>query len=66
MPDVACCSTNESGGNTMVADQTDRSPPEITAEMRANARANPNTWLYVIDPALDAELDDIFDSRIGD
>ena len=32
-------------------------PPEITPEMRANARANPNTWLYVIDPALDADAD---------
>ncbi|MGH3763303.1 type VII secretion system-associated protein [Actinophytocola sp.] len=32
-------------------------PPEITPEMRANARANPNTWLYVIDPAFDAEAD---------
>src|SRR6058998_1893307 len=27
--------------------------PEITAEMRANARANPNSWLYVIDEAFD-------------
>ncbi|HWM06292.1 MAG TPA: type VII secretion system-associated protein [Actinophytocola sp.] len=32
-------------------------PPEITPEMRASARANPNTWLYVIDPALDADAD---------
>jgi hypothetical protein len=32
-------------------------PPEITPEMRANARANPGTWLYVIDPAFDAEAD---------
>jgi hypothetical protein len=32
-------------------------PPEITPEMRANARANPNTWLYVIDPAFDADAD---------
>ncbi len=32
-------------------------PPEITHEMRANARANPNSWLYVIDPALDADAD---------
>lgn len=31
--------------------------PEITPEMRANARANPGTWLYVIDPAFDAEAD---------
>ncbi|WP_116204922.1 type VII secretion system-associated protein [Amycolatopsis circi] len=28
--------------------------PEITPEMRANARANPNSWLYVIDEAFDA------------
>lgn len=28
-------------------------PPEITAEMRANARENPNSWLYVIDEAFD-------------
>ncbi|GAA4539000.1 type VII secretion system-associated protein [Amycolatopsis samaneae] len=27
--------------------------PEITAEMRRNARANPNSWLYVIDEAFD-------------
>lgn len=27
--------------------------PEITEEMRANARANPNSWLYVIDEAFD-------------
>jgi hypothetical protein len=27
--------------------------PVITDEMRANARANPNTWLYVIDEAFD-------------
>jgi hypothetical protein len=32
-------------------------PPEITPRMRANARANPNTWLYVIDPAFDADAD---------
>ena len=32
--------------------------PEITPEMRASARANPDTWLYVIDPAFgdDAEI----------
>jgi hypothetical protein len=35
----------------------DVTPPEITPAMRANARANPNTWLYVIDPALDADAD---------
>ncbi|HEV2783454.1 MAG TPA: type VII secretion system-associated protein [Actinophytocola sp.] len=29
--------------------------PEITAEMRQAARENPNTWLYVIDPALDPD-----------
>ncbi|EFL11748.1 type VII secretion system-associated protein [Streptomyces sp. AA4] len=28
--------------------------PEITPEMRANARTNPNSWLYVIDEAFDA------------
>lgn len=27
--------------------------PEITPEMRANARKNPNSWLYVIDEAFD-------------
>lgn len=27
--------------------------PQITCEMRANARANPNSWLYVIDEAFD-------------
>ncbi|MFD8494023.1 type VII secretion system-associated protein [Amycolatopsis sp. NPDC059657] len=27
--------------------------PEITEDMRANARANPNSWLYVIDEAFD-------------
>jgi hypothetical protein len=32
-------------------------PPEITPRMRANARANPGTWLYVIDPAFDADAD---------
>lgn len=32
-------------------------PPRITPAMRASARANPNTWLYVIDPALDADAD---------
>jgi hypothetical protein len=31
--------------------------PEITPEMRASARANPNTWLYVIDPAFDENAD---------
>lgn len=29
------------------------SKPKITAEMRGNARANPNSWLYVIDEAFD-------------
>jgi hypothetical protein len=32
-------------------------PPEITQRMRANARANPGTWLYVVDPAFDADAD---------
>jgi hypothetical protein len=27
--------------------------PKVTPEMRANARANPNSWLYVIDEAFD-------------
>jgi hypothetical protein len=31
--------------------------PEITPRMRASAMANPNTWLYVIDPAFDADAD---------
>lgn len=31
--------------------------PPITPHMRANATANPNTWLYVIDPAFDADAD---------
>ncbi|WP_019818902.1 type VII secretion system-associated protein [Saccharomonospora saliphila] len=29
--------------------------PAITREMRANARANPNSWLYVIDEAFDPD-----------
>lgn len=32
-------------------------PPPITGEMRESARANPNSWLYVIDPAFDATAD---------
>lgn len=32
-------------------------PPVITPEMRASARANPGTWLYVIDPAFDVDAD---------
>ncbi|OZM71476.1 hypothetical protein CFN78_20245 [Amycolatopsis antarctica] len=40
------------------ADHLDPDPavaakPAITPEMRANARANPNSWLYVIDEAFD-------------
>jgi hypothetical protein len=31
--------------------------PEITPEMREAARENPNTWLYVIDPALDPDAE---------
>jgi hypothetical protein len=31
--------------------------PEITPEMRAGARANPDTWLYVIDPGFDPDAD---------
>lgn len=29
--------------------------PKITEEMRANAKANPNSWLYVIDEAFDPD-----------
>jgi SseB protein N-terminal domain len=36
---------------------TEPGPPEITPEMRQAARENPNSWLYVIDPALDADDD---------
>lgn len=32
-------------------------PPEITDDMRASARTNPNSWLYVIDPAFAGEAD---------
>lgn len=32
-----------------------RARPPITDSMRANARANPNTWLYVIDEAFDPD-----------
>ncbi|MGQ0840379.1 type VII secretion system-associated protein [Actinokineospora sp.] len=31
--------------------------PEITLDMRAGARANPNSWLYVIDPAFGPDDD---------
>ncbi len=31
--------------------------PDITAEMRASAKSNPNTWLYVIDPLFESEVD---------
>jgi hypothetical protein len=31
--------------------------PEITPEMRAAALENPNSWLYVIDPALDPDAE---------
>ena len=31
--------------------------PDITPEMRAAALTNPNSWLYVIDPALDPDDD---------
>lgn len=31
--------------------------PEITLDMRAGARANPNSWLYVIDPAFGHDED---------
>lgn len=29
-------------------------PPEITQDMRASAKQNPNSWLYVMDPAFEA------------
>jgi SseB protein N-terminal domain len=32
-------------------------PPRITEQMRASARANPNTWLYVVDPAFDEDTE---------
>ena len=35
----------------------DTPPPEITPRMRASAMANPSTWLYVIDPAFDADAE---------
>lgn len=28
-------------------------PPEITEELRARARSTPDSWLYVVDPAVD-------------
>jgi hypothetical protein len=31
--------------------------PQITPEMRAGARANPNSWLYVIDPSFGQDDD---------
>ncbi|CRK60438.1 putative ADP-ribosylglycohydrolase [Alloactinosynnema sp. L-07] len=31
--------------------------PEITLDMRAGARSNPNSWLYVIDPAFGPDED---------
>lgn len=30
--------------------------PPITEQMRASARANPNSWLYVLDPALGTDV----------
>ncbi|MGH3520501.1 MAG: type VII secretion system-associated protein [Haloechinothrix sp.] len=35
----------------------ERARPPITRSMRANARRNPNTWLYVIDEAFDPDGD---------
>ncbi|MET0135784.1 MAG: type VII secretion system-associated protein [Kibdelosporangium sp.] len=32
-------------------------PPDITPEMRASAKTNPNTWLYVIDPMFESQVD---------
>lgn len=31
--------------------------PEITLDMRVSARSNPNSWLYVIDPAFSPDVD---------
>jgi hypothetical protein len=31
--------------------------PDVTDEMRASARANPNSWLYVLDPAFTGNQD---------
>jgi hypothetical protein len=31
--------------------------PDITPEMRASAKSNPNTWLYVIDSLFESEVD---------
>ncbi|WP_243726612.1 type VII secretion system-associated protein [Actinocrispum wychmicini] len=31
--------------------------PDITPQMRASAKSNPNTWLYVIDPLFESEVD---------
>ncbi|CAM3438256.1 type VII secretion system-associated protein [Kibdelosporangium persicum] len=31
--------------------------PDITPEMRASAKSNPNTWLYVIDPLFESQAD---------
>jgi hypothetical protein len=31
--------------------------PDITPEMRASAKSNPNTWLYVIDSLFESEAD---------
>jgi hypothetical protein len=31
--------------------------PDITPDMRASAKSNPNTWLYVIDPLFESETD---------
>jgi hypothetical protein len=33
----------------------DRAKPEITQDMRVAALDNPNSWLYVIDPALEGD-----------
>lgn len=34
--------------------QAEIEPPEITTDMRASAKQNPNSWLYVMDPAFEA------------
>ncbi|WP_199429406.1 type VII secretion system-associated protein [Qaidamihabitans albus] len=39
--------------NRLVPGRPATEKPKITREMRANAKANPNSWLYVIDEAFD-------------
>ncbi|MCW2615169.1 MAG: draG3 [Frankiales bacterium] len=35
----------------------DRSRPDITDEMREHAKVQPNSWLYVLDPAADPDAE---------